>query len=332
MSNFHLNMKNFLCNIAVHTGVETLLRKTNRHPRIVFWHGVDHNVNPLVETEMIEFSNFRKQIEYLHKYYEIISITEMKERIVNKQFTGKEIVLSFDDGYRNNLKVAAPLLKQMHLPFTVFVSTHHIDTGNIFPTSLARLIIWGAEIKKISLPSINLNVVINTTEERRRIAQTISRNLKTQPLAVVDDLYNELLHSISSDDFFRLYNMHKTLKPMSWEEVRELHENYDCTIGAHCIDHLCCHENQDTNVVKEQITQSKVIIEEKLNTPCLYFAYPNGNYTESSNQCVLNAGFKMGVSTKPTRIETANSMAAIPRICLPSDVNIAKIKLNINPR
>ena len=325
-------MKNYLCSIAVHTGIETFLRKTNRHPRIVFWHGVDHNVNPLVETEMIEFSNFRKQIVYLHKYYEIISITEMKERIVNKQFTGKEIVLSFDDGYRNNLKVAAPLLKQMHLPFTVFVSTHHIDTGDIFPTSLARLIIWGAEIKKINLPSINLNAEINTTEDRRKIAQIISQNLKTQPLAVVSDLYNELLHSIPSDDFSLLYNMHDTLKPMSWEEVKELHENYDCTIGAHCIDHLCCHENQNTNVVRDQITQSKIIIEKKLNTPCLYFAYPNGNYTKSSNQYVLNAGFEMGVSTKPTRIEKANSMAAIPRICLPSNVNIAKIKLNINPR
>jgi len=59
-------MKNYLCSIAVHTGVETFLRKTNRHPRIVFWHGVDHNVNPLVETEMIEFSDFKEQIEYLN--------------------------------------------------------------------------------------------------------------------------------------------------------------------------------------------------------------------------------------------------------------------------
>ena len=64
----------------------------------------------------------------------------------------------------------------------------------------------------------------------------------------------------------------------------------------------------------------------------MHFAYPNGSFTDESNHIVLEAGFEMGVSTKPTKIETATNMAAIPRICLPSNVNIAKLKLNINPR
>lgn len=325
-------MKNLLCNVAVSFGLDAVIRECNRHPRIVFWHGVDYNVNHLVEAEMAEFSNFQKQIEYINKHFEIISISEMTERIKRKEYSGKEIVLSFDDGYRNNLTVVAPFLKNLNLPFTVYVSTHHIETGDFFPTSLARLIVWGSEVEKIDLPSIQLSATLKTMEDKMQLAKKLSNILKTRPLKEVNALYSELRNIISTMQLDCLYEKHSTLKPMSWDEVKTLHDNFDCTIGAHCVDHLCCHANQSIDVVKEQIFQSKSIIESKLGIKCTQFAYPNGSLTEESNKIVLDAGFEMGVSTKPTRIELASTIAAIPRICLPSDLNIAKLKLNINPR
>lgn len=325
-------MKKLLCNAAVSFGVDAVIRECNRHPRIVFWHGVDYNVNPLVEAEMVEFSNFQKQIEYINKHYEIISISEMTERIKRKMYSGKEIVLSFDDGYRNNLTVVAPYLKTLNLPFTVYVSTHHIETGEIFPTSLARLIVWGSELKNIELPSIQVSASLDTVEEKTQLAKKLSNILKTRPLIEVKALYSDLRNSLSSLQFNCLYEKHSTLMPMSWDEVKSLHDNFDCTIGAHCIDHLCCHANQNMDDVHGQIIQSKSIIESKLGVKCTQFAYPNGSLTDESNKIVLDAGFEMGVSTKLTKIELASTMAAIPRICLPSDVNMAKLKLNINPR
>ena len=95
----------------------------------------------------------------------------MTERIKRKMYSGKEIVLSFDDGYRNNLTVVTPYLKTLNLPFTVYVSTHHIETGEIFPSSLARLIVWGSELKNIELPSIQVSASLDTVEEKTQLAK-----------------------------------------------------------------------------------------------------------------------------------------------------------------
>ena len=111
-------------------GGDFWLRIRNRTPRILFWHGVDQRVNPDVEQEIFDVEVFQQQIAYLNKHYEIISIEEFENRLNTNRFSNKEVVLTFDDGYANNLYVVAPILNKLHLPFTVFVSVEHVEKAD----------------------------------------------------------------------------------------------------------------------------------------------------------------------------------------------------------
>ena len=156
--------------------------------------------------------------------------------------------------------------------------------------------------------------------------------MKTSPLSIVQNIYDDLKQNVSEDKFMELVESHPNLHPMTWKDVCEI-QNYGCTIGAHCLEHICCHEKQNESVVREQIVNSKKTIEVKIGKACEFFAYPNGSYTDFSNKVVIKeAGFKMGFSTKPTRIESCSNIAIVPRICLPSNFNVARIKLNYYPR
>ena len=318
--------------IAVCFGADALLRSCNRHPRVVFWHGVAPNPDPRIESEIVDLDSFKKQIRYLQKHYRIVSVQEFYERFKEHKWEGKEVCLQFDDGFKNNLTVAAPFLKEQNIPFVVFVSTNHIETGKFYPTSLARVMIWGSGLEQLSIPSIGFQASIRNEQEKAAAGKHISEKLKTSPLPVVQGIYDDLKNNVSSERFSELVDSLPDLHPMTWENVCEI-QNYGCTIGAHCLEHICCHDKQDESVVREQIVSSKRIIETKIGKPCEFFAYPNGSFTDFSNKVVMEeAGFKMSFSTKPTRTELCSNMAIVPRICLPSNYNLARIKLNYYPR
>ncbi len=326
-------MKNIIKKNFLYFKGDSLLRKINRTPRIIFWHGVDENIDRYIEAETCDFESFKKQISYLNKNYEIISMDEFYTRFQNKTFTNNEIVLTFDDGYANNLYVVSPYLKKLSIPFTVFVSTEHIDKGELFPTSIARMILLGTELKYVSIPSLSINKkVISNKIHKEELYQIIITQLKSRPLEDVKAIVNDLISNLSSEEYEGLKKKYKATKPMSWEEVRKLHQS-GAIIGSHCKYHICCHSNQSEQEVRKQIFESKKILEEKLQTDCNYFAYPNGNFTATSNIFVNEAGYLMGFSTeKNKRIIDTTDISIIPRIGVPLNINTFKIIINLYPK
>jgi peptidoglycan/xylan/chitin deacetylase (PgdA/CDA1 family) len=251
---------------------------------------------------------------------------------MNNTFTKKEIVLTFDDGYANNFHTVGQIMKEYNLPYTVFISTEHIETGELFPTSIARLIVLGSELKKISIPSLrNVKYDISTQELKMVTYSIISGELKIKPLNEVRQIVQDLKNNVSNTQYKALADKYKSVKPMTWDMVIKLHK-MGAKIGSHCMYHICCHENQDISEVKKQISESKTIIENKLQSKCDYFAYPNGDYTDNSNRSVLDAGYKMGFSTNCTlRIDHFHHLASVPRIGVQRRLDTFKIHIGLYP-
>jgi|SRR5690554_3009134 len=321
-------MKKILKNLFILFRVDSILRYKNRRSRILFWHGVDNNPHSLIEAESIHIDKFKLQIEYLNKYYEIISIEDFYERCKRKSLNGKEIVLTFDDGYRNNLTVLAPYLNSLKLPFTVFISTNHIESGDIYPTSLLRLMIFGSNLSRINIPFLKKEFLLEKEIDKINMYKYLSDYIKTHPLNDVKIIYNELLENVGRDNYKKLVQTYNSLLPMNWNEVKLLSE-MGATIGSHCLDHICCHDNQNSDELVRQITQSKRVIEEKLGVSCDFFAYPNGDYNDIAINSVLNAGYKMGFTTKNIAIQqNVEQFPIIPRVSVPFNVDTFKIIVN----
>lgn len=323
-------MKRIVKQLFILFGGAFILRKTNPTPRILFWHGISKNVYNNVEQEIFSEKVFIKQIAYLKKHYEIISIEEFYKRLSTNSFTNKEVVLTFDDGYANNLYVVAPLLNKLELPFTVFISTEHISSGDLFPTSIARIIVKGSGLSKLSIPSQKLQFDIDTTNRIDYALNTISELLKSQPINVVRDICSDLIGNISIEEWELLKKKYKNVRPMNWNEVKLLSKY--ATIGSHCQHHICCHSAQSHEELSNQIINSKNAIETNLNIECKYFAYPNGDYTEYSNNLV-ESNYILGFSTKAKeRISEKTKRAIIPRIGLPANIDTFKIIMGLYPK
>lgn len=309
--------KRLLFDMFVPCGGDVVFRLFHRAPVVVFYHGVGENPDLQVERESISVTDFHKHIQYLKRYYNVVSINEFEHRFKDNRWEGREVLLTFDDGYSNLLNTALPVLEQYNLPFTVFFTANNITTGELFPTSINRLIILASTLNHLELTSCSISADL-TPGNRLDISNQISRILKSKPLPEVNSIVEELKASISEDEMCDLRNRYRSVNPLNWNEAKQVASSSLCTVGSHCLDHICCHENQDYSDVYRQISESKTIIENKLGIPCRYFSYPNGSYTEQSNDIVKDAGYHLGFSTRRSPVRSLTQWN-IPRMYAPYD-------------
>jgi peptidoglycan/xylan/chitin deacetylase (PgdA/CDA1 family) len=77
-------------------------------------------------------ASFEKHLVYLKDNYEVIPLYDLAQRIKQKKLTGREAAITFDDGYRDNLTYALPLLEKYGLPATIFVTSSFIGKRGEF--------------------------------------------------------------------------------------------------------------------------------------------------------------------------------------------------------
>lgn len=320
--------KNFLKNTFITLGGSELLRLHNKSPRVLFWHGVDIVKYPEIEPENVDVRVFIQQIKYLKRHFNIISINEFQNHYFDKSLGKNDLVLTFDDGYKNNLTVLAPIMNDFSLPFTTFITTNNISSGDFFIRTLIRLVSLGSSIKTIDIPSSKLKFNLVSSEQKIEALNKISEIVTKVPLLDVQHIYHDLISNLPKDEYHEMKSKYSSLLPLTWEDTKQL-QSAGCTIGSHCLDHICCHANQLEREVERQIIESKNVIESELGIECKYFAYPNGDFTDFSNKCVSKAGYTFGFSTQKKKLGSPEeNIESLPRFVSYGSINTFKILLN----
>lgn len=321
-------MKSFIYKGLSIFGIPYIYRVLNTSPKVVFWHGVDLVHDKSVDGECVNNDVFENQIIYLKKHFNIIPIDKLK---MIDSLTKRDMVITFDDGFKNNLEIAAPILERHKIPFTVFICSNNVSTGSLFPTSISRLIILKSNANNIQIPSLQINKILTTKAERETLSKQVEFRLKTIPIDQVRKAVDELINNISIKEFQSLKEKYTSLLPMNWDEVKKMSNIEGCTIGSHCLDHICLHENQEDEEIIYQLRESKKVIENKIGKPCNFLAFPNGDYTEFVRKAVSEIGYSMAFTTEKNKIITNNlDFSAIPRMGAPRDLPRFKFFVNFN--
>jgi peptidoglycan/xylan/chitin deacetylase (PgdA/CDA1 family) len=332
-------MKRFLHKLMMETaeitGMYDFWRKRKIGATALFYHGVENRLTDRrVQTVHIPFVEFENHIHYLRRNYEIVSMDYFYDCISNSyKMNPAEIILTFDDGFKNNLNVVMPFLKAYNIPFTVFICTNHIDTGKRFPTYYLHASLFYTDRKFIEFKSINRNFDISTDEKRRMADKILLNILKTISQDKVIILVKELIELIPEQRWMELDNEFSSDEPMNWEDVQKLHES-GVIVGSHCHDHCILHSNQSLEEVEHQLKASKELIENKLGIS-RYFSYPNGALQDISFQSmklVRESGYLLGFSTILGEIDGTMNQHILPRVGGEKDLEVLKFDLNMGFR
>ena len=113
----------FFC--LYYSGLEWLLSRLIRvdATAILMYHGVcDESPMPPDLNFHLQRSVFEQQMRVLKRRYPVLALRDVVDALARGERPKKAIVLTFDDGYRNNAQYATPILTQLQLPVTVFVA------------------------------------------------------------------------------------------------------------------------------------------------------------------------------------------------------------------
>ena len=284
---------------------------------MLFYHGVEeHFVDGQVQTLHLPLSIFEKQIAFLRHNREVLSMDDLSESIEHGwRLDPRQVVLTFDDGYTNNLQVVGPLLNAWKLPFTVFVSTRHISEGHRMPTYYIRTAMLYTQHKSVCLLSTDQAFDLTTPGQRSEAAAMVIATMKKAPQCLVQQIVAECKELLPQSRWVELNAVFSSEQPMSWLDVESI-KNMGATIGSHCHDHSILNHWQTEEHTLRQLQQSKSIIEKSVG-PCRYLAYPNGRAEDVSRAAYAYAkstGFRLAFTTVPGEITPEIDCHFAPRI------------------
>ncbi len=261
--------------------------------------------------DTVETSDFEKQMKYIAKTHEILSLEKLVRAIVEKKPLHKRTaVVTFDDGYKDNYTNAFPILKKYNIPATVFLTTGHIGTDNIFWWDKIGYVLYNTKLNMLKLEDFGVISPYSLNNISQSLNSILER-FKRVPEDKKDDILAKLV-KISDVDIPK--NMGRDMI-LSWEEVKEMNEN-GINFGAHTVTHPIL-SKISLKQVKHEIAQSKKDIEKRLSKPVNTFCYPNGQ-ADDFNAEIINllkeSGFICAVTTIPKTVSSKADLFDLGRI------------------
>lgn len=299
-------LKNFILTTAYYAGVCGILRKRQKSVlTILLYHGVAPEVKDGIYNYRKKFippHQFEKQIQYLKDHYTILKLDDAVTALKNNTpLPPFPLVITFDDGYKNNLEYASPILQKYNVPATIFVVTDFIE--NKTPLWVDRLEYVVGHGKTFA---------DKTYQEKTKIDDTLRNSFKHIPTQereeCLQQLEKENVVSLATSSDFELY------APCTFEEMA-FHNTKGISFGAHTVHHPILTQ-LPFEEAKAEISDSVAMLKNKNLLSSCIFAYPNGqssDFNEDIKLAVKDSGCKGAVSTLSGTNTASTDLYALKR-------------------
>jgi peptidoglycan/xylan/chitin deacetylase (PgdA/CDA1 family) len=282
-------------------------------PVALFFHGVEHRLDDVhAQSNHHDAAEFSRIALYLKRNFDVLPLSMLGEVLRAPENHRRVVFLMADDGYANNLSVAQNILQELNLPWTLFISTHHIDTTERNPAFLARIFFLFALSAKYEIANLPAPIRLDDNEDRAAAADLWVGRLKSLDAERAKEALESMRAQFPGLD--ALARRYVSDAFLTWPEVAALKAD-GVEIGAHAHWHWPMHGAQSAAYVAEQARLSRARIEAEIG-PCRYFAYPFGNTADVGRdawRAVRDAGYDYAFTTLSGSLDASTNRWLMPR-------------------
>lgn len=311
-SDLYRNVENFVGACCYYSGLVAFARLWQRHAQksliILNYH---HAVG----------GDLRKHMLYLRKHYRLLHLEEALEELYASRQDQPEnkkpaLVLTFDDGYRDNYTHAAPLAEELQVPITIFLVPGYIESGQPFWWFEGEGLVSQTRVRRVTLDEHTYQ--LDNANDRAALTKVINERVwcaatvreREEFLVRVHDLLgvSTVIADKKSGDL-----------PANWEEIRAMADRGWVSFGAHTMHHPVLAYMSDLAQVRHEVGECRTVLEQQLDLRVRTFAYPIGQLEHigaASYAAVRQLGYSWALTTESGFNTPRTDPYLLYRICI----------------
>lgn len=255
---------------------------------------------------------FKKILTFLQSVDANFMLMSDLERAINSgKPLNKVACITFDDGFRNNLHTAIPILKDFDATATIYVTTDFIELNLMSWIDRVEYAVEKTNLKLLEID--NHQFPLNSIEEKIQCLKDIRKIFKQNKIEknfLASEIQNKLINK-------EVYSNESDLdQKLNWSEVKQIENMENFEIGAHTISHPSL-SHLEVDDQYSEIYESLKIISQKTGSKINLFAYPEGtqnDFNQITIQVLKELGIKSSPSAVPFNIKGVDELYSIPRL------------------
>ncbi|RHX78288.1 polysaccharide deacetylase family protein [Leptospira yasudae] len=274
---------------------------------ILLYHGVTADDSYGIENysgKHISSSTFRKQMEYISQHCNVLSMDEVCN-IYNSgmDYPPDSVAVTFDDGFRNNYTVAAPILSEYGIYTTFYITAGIVNTDIMFWVDTLEdcINLCSKSFIKIDLDKPVLFQLLSF-EERKEALVEIKKYCKSVHAKRKDEVVEQV---ILETEVMPSVSHAKNYEKLSWQELKALSANPLFIVGGHSMYHDILSSLKPEEKLRKDISLSIDLLEYNLGYRMTHYAYPEGQYSHY-NETVIRILKEKGIVCCPSAVHGTN--------------------------
>ena len=266
---------------------------------VLMYHGVTDRHIPQGSVENYDgkhvfVQTFEKQLQLFIERYTFISLEQLMDYFTKKKALPKNpVLITFDDGYKNNYHIAVPILRKFNIPAAIFICPGLVGKKAPNWPDLIEYAVVSHPLPRMEFIDQGNKYVFDTSTPEKKISSitalknTLFRLSAASRTKIIKQIFEN--YKIKKE-----YGGNYTL--MNWNEIKELNRQ-NISVGSHTINHPILTSETPLQALW-QLAESKKMIEVNIGKNVLSFAYPNGVFNENVQKLVKKAGYLCAFTTQ----------------------------------
>ena len=253
-----------------------------------------HRVSPTREPlwDPMDLALFDKCIKHISKKFEVVLAEDYYLSNPKPTSNRKIATIMFDDGYKDNIEFAAPILKKYNCKASFYVVTNCIDVNEptwtqVLENQFLHTKNTKLDIKFDFLPSELHIENVNSLEDKKAYVsklKPILKNISHEERALVLNQIAQMFNDVKAPKVM-----------MSWDDIRALAKEGHY-IGSHTVTHPALSTVDNIYTLKYELAHSAERIQTELGYFPLSISYPVGSFNETTKKVSKDVGYKIGLA------------------------------------
>lgn len=278
---------------------------------ILYGHRVEDNDEGCLQG--LRPSWLSEQLDYLSRHYQFLSLSKLLDCYEQQQpIPSKSVVITFDDGFRDNFTNAYPILQRYHVPATVFLVTGCVSSGDLVWPQKVGYLFQKTKVDMFCHETTDEKPVWLRSHSERDLARRVVRNVlghmpRVERERSLEELCQLLQVEVPRD------------RMLTWDQIETMRKG-GIEFGAHTFSHpLMALQSQEE--ARWEMEASLHDIQNRLGITRPPFVFPGGSFTPELVKMAISVGFRCVVQPRVgVRVNSleVNDQFSLSRVGLPN--------------